>query len=107
MHLNFATLELEALCNSSAQLDRKFGKSAQIVRLRLLCLWNAPKLRAVTVKPPDRRMLEPGHGQRAMSVCVRDAGRIYFHAGSHGSRIVGPIEDVDVIEIFAIGKGNP
>ena len=107
MHLSFKTAALEELCCDSGLLDKRFGRHAQIVRLRLLCLWNAPTLRAVTVRPPDRRIMEPLYGPRAMSVCIRDAGRVFFHAGPNGSKSDDALDDVDAIEIFAIGKGSP
>ena len=51
--------------------------------------------------------MEPLYGPRAMSVCIRDAGRVFFHAGTNGSKSDGALDDVDAIEIFAIGKGSP
>lgn len=104
MQLTFETDELRALCGSDALLVRRFGPHAIIVRRRILVLWNAPCLGDVTMSPPDRRRLEPAFGPRALSVCARDAGRIYFRALKSGGATA--LEDVDRIEIFAIGEGS-
>lgn len=103
MQLTFETDELRELCGSHSLLMRRFGPQATIVRRRILVLWNATRLGDVTTRAPDRRRLEPAFGPRALSVCAKDAGRIYFRA----MRPVGTaLEDVDSIEIFAIGEGS-
>jgi hypothetical protein len=102
MQLTFKSDELHALCSSDVLLMRRFGLNGPIVGRRVRVLMNAPRLKDVTVRPPDRRRLEPAYGPRALSVCGKEAGRIYFQA-------LGPpdisLEDVESIEIFAIGEG--
>jgi hypothetical protein len=106
MHLTFESDELRALCGSNALLTRRFGPHGILVRRRILVLWNAQRLGDVTVRPPDRRRLEPGFGPRALSVCARDAGRIYFRALRIAGNPAATLEDVDSVEIFAIGDGS-
>jgi hypothetical protein len=106
MDVSFATDELQELCSTAALLTRRFGADGLIVRRRLLVLRNAPRLRDVTTTPPDRRRLEPAHGPHAVSVCAKDAGRIYFRAGTRGRDPASGLEDAQAIEIFAIGEGG-
>jgi hypothetical protein len=106
MHLTFETDALRALCNSRELLAARFGRHSLVVERRLLALWNAPTLRDVTMQPPDRRRIEPAYGPRAMSVCAREAGRIYFHARRRDSGARSDLDDAEAIEIFAIGEGG-
>jgi hypothetical protein len=101
MHLSFTTDRLRALCNTRGLLRERFGDSSVFVERRLLALSNARILGEITVRPPDRRRLEPVYGPQAASVCVRDAGRLYFRACGLTGRQA--IDEVDHIEIFAIG----
>jgi hypothetical protein len=107
MHLTFETDALRELCNSRELLAARFGRHSLIVERRLLALWNAPTLRDVTMQPPDRRRIEPTYGPSAMSVCVREAGRIYFHARHRESGARSELDDADAIEIFEIGEEGP
>jgi len=104
MHLSFENNELRELCNSNARLAKRFGPHASVVQRRLLALFNAPRLGDVTVKPPDRRRIEPAYGPKAFSVCAREAGRIYFKAGRSVRGDANNLDEADFIEIFAIGK---
>lgn len=104
MYLSFADDDLRMLCNSGALLRRRFGERAALVELRLTALSNAKVLGDITMRPPDRRRTEPDIGPAAASVCARDAGRIYFQALGLSSGDASDWEQVDQIEIFAIGE---
>lgn len=104
MHLSFSDDNLRALCNTHSLLRAKFGDLAKVVELRLLALASARVLGEVTTRPPDRRRLEPGIGPYAASVCARDAGRIYFKACGFNDREQPSLDEVDHIEIFAVGR---
>ncbi len=71
---------------------------------RLRTLANARVLGEVTARPPDRRRLEPDMGLDAVSVCARDAGRIYFRALGLKDRAQPEFDEVDHIEIFSVGR---
>jgi hypothetical protein len=104
MYLSFSNDGLRALCNTRALLRARFGDFAMIVERRLLTLANARVLGEVTARPPDRRRLEPDMGPNAASVCARDAGRIYFKALGLKDREEPVFDEVDHIEIFAVGR---
>ncbi len=104
MKLGFKTEELCALCNTRVLLAERFGEFSPIVERRLLTLALASKLGEVTVSAPDRRRIEPTLDPRAVSVCAREAGRIYFYAGAPNDRSRPNFEEVDYVEIFAIGR---
>lgn len=104
MHLSFTTERLRALCNTRALLRERFGEASVFVERRLLALSNARILGEITTRPPDRRRSEPDYGPEAISVCVRDAGRVYFHVCGLGNRQA--LDEVDHIEIFAIGRNG-
>lgn len=107
MQLSFENNELRELCNSRARLTKRFGPHAKMVERRLLALLNAPRLGDITIKPPDRRRIEPAYGPKAFSVCAREAGRIYFKAGRSVRGDTDNFDEADFIEIFAIGEGSP
>lgn len=104
MQLSFREDELRELCNTQALLRARFGECGVIVARRLLTLSSARVLGEITVRPPDRRRLEPRLGPCAASVCARDAGRIYFNACGLDGREQRPFDEVDHIEIFAIAR---
>ncbi|WP_088347287.1 MULTISPECIES: hypothetical protein [Rhodomicrobium] len=106
MHLSFRDDDLRTLCNTQALLRAHFGECGAIVERRLLTLSQAKVLGEITARPPDRRRLEPRLGPCAASVCARDAGRIYFNACDLDGRDQRPFEEVDHIEIFAIGRNS-
>lgn len=104
MYLSFSDDALRALCNTHALLRAQFGEGAMIIERRLLTLANAKVLGEVTARPPDRRQFEPDIGPHAVSVCARDSGRIYFKACGLKERERLLLDEVDHIEIFAIGR---
>jgi hypothetical protein len=107
MYLSFSNDGLRALCNSRSLLRDRFGEHSMIVERRLLTLATARVLGDVSVRPPDRRRPEPEIGPDAVSVCVREAGRIYFKACGLAGKDLPPLEEVDHIEIFAVGRRRP
>lgn len=106
MNVSFTDDEMRKLCNTRSLLRARFGDCAEVVERRLLTLADARVLREVTIRPPDRRRREPTLGPLAASVCARDAGRIYFKACSFEVANEADFDDVDHIEIFALGQRN-
>jgi len=106
MNLSFIDDELRRLCSTRSLLRVRFGECAEVVERRLLTLADAKVLREVTIRPPDRRWREPELGPLAASVCIRDAGRIYFKACGFELANEADFEEVDNIEIFAVGRRN-
>ena len=102
--MSFSDDGLRKLCTTRSLLRARFGETSVIVERRLLTLADARVLRDVTIRPPDRRRLEPGLGRLVGSVCVRDAGRIYFKAHSLVVERETVFDEVDHIEIFAVGR---
>lgn len=107
MYLSFSDDGLRALCNSRSLLRARFGEHSMIVERRLLTLATAKVLGDISLRPPDRRRPEPDIGPNAASVCVREAGRIYFKACGPAGKERPPVEEADHIEIFAIGRRRP
>lgn len=107
MYLSFCDDGLRALCNSRSLLRARFGEHSMIVERRLLTLAAARVLGDISVKPPDRRRPEPEIGPDAASVCLSEVGRLYFKPYGLVGRERPPLEEVDHIEILAIGRRRP
>ncbi len=106
MNLSFTDDELRKLCNSRSLLRARFGPGSEIVERRLLTLADARVLREVSTRAPDRRRNEPALGKFAASVCISEAGRIYFKACGLELASEVDFDEIDQIEIFKVGRRN-
>lgn len=106
MNLSFVDDELRALCNTRALLRARFGEAGPVVERRLMVLSAARVLGDVPIRAPDRRRREPRLGPAAASVCARAAGRIYFNALGIDGDDQDKWDEVEEIEIFAIGGAS-